>query len=84
MSHITVLPNSYYNPFQVFPSINNTFFPAQTTSNLINCFKSALTISLNNYQLNYTQNASEAHSSQPQQEKKNLTQLTPKNSLELI
>lgn len=58
MSYMTVLPNSYYNHFNAFSTLSAPLLASQNTSNLINCLKSALTISLNNYQLNYSQTAS--------------------------
>lgn len=87
MSYMTVLPNSYYPNFNNFSTIPNPYLSNHSnnnTQNVINCLKSALTISLNNYQLNYQSPPSQPQASPQQQQIKNLTQVSPANSLELI
>ena len=56
MSYLTIIPNCYYGNSNQMPQAVNSYIFNQNqsnTKNVLNFLKTALTISLNNYQQNY-------------------------------
>lgn len=87
MSYLTMLPNAYYNSSNQMSQLANQYLLNQNqinAQNILSYLKTALSISVNNYQLNYQPNATFTPSSSQEVKKVAASASIPTVTVEIL